>query len=107
MKKSFVVLICVLFLAGGRAWAQETNVALNDAVDQTANAAMPQDNADDMENEADVNDEGYATDDEEYYGSENDIANTQDNADEALPANADEPMPADLDGPVADNAVGK
>ena len=104
MDKIIVVAVCALFLTVGRAWAQDANTAADNAPANEVRMQVPPDN-DNMENEA-LNDEGYGTDDEEYYGSENEMANTQDNAEEALPAaNAEEPTPANVDGPATDNAV--
>ena len=106
MNKMIVVAICTVVLTAGRVWAQEVNAAANGAVAVNMTAPVLSDNFDNMENEA-LNDEGYGTDDEEYYGSENDMANTQDDADEALPTDVDEPMPTNADEPAADNAVGQ
>ena len=90
MNKIAMTIICVLFLTAGRIWAQGADAMANNVVANEVKVAVPVDN-DNMENEAAVNDEGYGTDDEEYYGSENDMVNAEANAEE----------------PVVDNAVGK
>ena len=83
MNKIVVVIVCAVFLTVGRVWAQEAKSVTNNAQSNEAAVAGQSDNA---ENEAAVNDEGYGTDDEEYYGSEDDgvnaAMNAQTNADE-------------------------
>ena len=106
MGRILIVIACVVLLSMGRVWAQDANTAADNAPANEVRMQVPPDNGN-MENEA-LNDEGYGTDDEEYYGSENETANTEDNAEEALPAaNAEEPTPANVDEPATDNAVDK
>ncbi len=97
MSKIFIVILGIVILTAGRTWAQEVNAAADNV---QANAAGVPENIDDQ---AIVNDEGYGTDDEEYYGSEEDAANAVTNAQ----ANAEAAIPANAQQPAVDNAVGK
>ena len=93
MSKIFIVILGIVILTAGRTWAQEVNAAANNV--QANAAGVPAPVPENIDDQAIVNDEGYGTDDEEYYGSEEDAANAVTNAQ----ANAQQPA--------VDNAVGK
>ena len=99
MDKIFVVIFSVIILTAPRAWAQEANAPANAAAAanaERANITVPPEN---MDNQEIVNDEGYGTDDEEYYGSEEDAANAE--------VNAEQPETVNTQQPASDNAVGQ
>ena len=107
MNKIFIVILGIVILTAPRAWAQETDAVANKAQVNTAeqaDIAVPPENTD---NQNIVNDEGYGTDDEEYYGSEEDAVNAEANAQANADANTAMPEAVNAEGPAPDNAVGK
>ena len=69
MNKIVAVIVCAVFLTVGRVWAQEAKPLANNVQTNEAAVLDPSDNAEDQ---TVADDEGYGTDDEEYYGSEED-----------------------------------
>ncbi|MDO8675909.1 MAG: hypothetical protein Q7K71_07355 [Candidatus Omnitrophota bacterium] len=104
MNKIVVVTVCAVFLTVGRVWAQEAKLMANNVQSNEAAVLDPSDNAGD---ETVANDEGYGTDDEEYYGSEEDMVtppmNAQTNADQENTDEVNDDQAIDQGGVDQDN----